>query len=251
MSRFAIASLLALAASTMAITYPPSAVTGTEGIIASSIFFPLPPTAVPATMEGVALADPPEYFTLVVINSHGDDITTSHAHAADSPTAVSGDVGPGTMTNGATASVLYPTGWAGNVAINDANYEITGDDSLIEASFVVEDDVAVVDVDISYVNGFSVAIVCWCTDTDVSLTGCNKNLYTLNTCPDPDGENACINPLRASTTATEATTFFEPCEGAAYTFPDDNAANSYGQCQSGSVTCCVGADCPASSKQSS
>jgi hypothetical protein len=101
----------------------------------------------------IDIASPPEYLTITIINSHGDAISTSHAHAADGPSAVSGDVAPGTMANGATAAFALPTGWSGNVAINDAGWEITGDDSLIEASFVVPVDysVAVADVDVSYV----------------------------------------------------------------------------------------------------
>jgi hypothetical protein len=41
--------------------------------------------------------------------------------------------------------------------------------------------VAVADVDISYVNGFSVPISCSCSGTVV--TGCTKNLFALNSCP--------------------------------------------------------------------
>ena len=87
------------------------------------------------------------------MNSHGNAISTSHVHAADGPAAVSGNVGPGTMADGATAAFAVPTGWAGNVAINWAGAAITGDDSLIEGSFVVPQDysVAVADVDVSYV----------------------------------------------------------------------------------------------------
>jgi hypothetical protein len=59
-------------------------------------------------------------------------LTTSHPRNVGAPSAVSKNVSPGTIAN-----------WA--------NYEITRDDSLIEASFVVPEDytVAVVDVDIS------------------------------------------------------------------------------------------------------
>lgn len=59
------------------------------------------------------------------------------------------------MASGATASFAVPTGWAGNVAIVDAGSAITGDDTLIEGSFVVPATggytVAVADVDVSYV----------------------------------------------------------------------------------------------------
>ncbi|KUI62551.1 hypothetical protein VP1G_09662 [Cytospora mali] len=237
-------------------TVPP--LSGTEGIISPTLGTaihgalndPIPTEAARLARDDERLNKRvdvgPEYLTIQIINSHGDTITTSHARNAGSPTAVGGAIGPGIMTNGETAAFAVPTGWAGNVAINDAGWSITGDDSLLEASYVVADgyDFAVADVDISYVNGFSVAITCECSGTWVA--GCNKNLFKLNTCSDNDGENACVNSLRADTSATSATTFFAPCEGAAYTFPNDNAANVWGSCQSGLITCCVGASCPAS-----
>ena len=101
----------------------------------------------------VNIAAPPQYLTITVVNSHGDAISTSHVHAANGPSAVSGNVGPGTMAAGETAAFALPTGWSGNVAINDAGWSLTGDDSLIEASFIVPDgySVAVADVDVSYV----------------------------------------------------------------------------------------------------
>lgn len=59
------------------------------------------------------------------------------------------------MASGATSAFAVPTGWAGNVAINDAGSSITDDDSLIEANFIVPASggytVAVADVDVSYV----------------------------------------------------------------------------------------------------
>ena len=46
-----------------------------------------------------------------------------------------------------------------------------------------------------------------------------------------------------------ASPFFAPCAGAAYTYPNDNAANSYGQCNTGVINCCVGPTCPAPARQ--
>jgi hypothetical protein len=90
---------------------------------------------------------------------------------------------PAVLEVGATGSFAVPTGWAGNIAINKAGSAITGDDSLIESSFVVADGdtVAVADVDVSYVTGFTVPVTCSCAGRVV--TGCNKNLFKLNPCP--------------------------------------------------------------------
>jgi hypothetical protein len=147
-------SIFALASAGLASPAGPL-VTGTEGIITSTpVGGALAPTKAPIVgNEDVAFAAPPQYMTISVINMHGDAITTSHAHNAGSPSAVSGNVGPGTMAAGATAVFAVPTGWAGNVAINDGRYAITGDDTLIEGSFDVQGNsgYAIVDVDVSYV----------------------------------------------------------------------------------------------------
>lgn len=127
-------------------------------------------------------------------------------------------------------------------------------------------------------------MTCSCAGTVV--TGCNKDLFSLNTCdvslsPDlypiypylprylygyifqfiyrwltkifqqHEVEGTCLNPTRSDPNATAASTFFAPCQGAAYTFADDNDADSSYQCQNGVIECCVGSDCPACPKQPS
>lgn len=86
------------------------------------------------------------------------------------------------------------------------------------------------------------------------MAGCDKNLFNVkarevnNAANAPAVNNAAnaaaVNPLRADTSATSAKAFFAPCEGEAYTFPNDHAANSWGACQSGLISCCVGTTCP-------
>ncbi|KAM0249002.1 hypothetical protein ACHAQJ_009251 [Trichoderma viride] len=149
MTRLTYISLLGLTSSVLAAPQP--ALTGTEGIIPSTVRIAGPTAA--ANIHGLEIANPPEFLTITVINSHGDAISTSHAHDPSAPSAVSGNVGPGTMAAGATAAFAVPTGWIGNVAINDAGWAITGDDSLIEGNFIIPQGsaIAVADVDVSYV----------------------------------------------------------------------------------------------------
>ena len=226
------------------------------------------PVAEGAVLGG-RIHPPPEYLTIAIINYQSGPVSTSHASNIGAPTPIWGDSTSGTIPSGGAAALVVPTGWAGNVAIFDA--PIPGataapatDSSLIEASFVVPDgyDTAVADIAVSYVqvsarplsslaltissNGFSGPITCACSG--VVVTGCNIQLRSLNACPEDNG-GACVNPLRADKTATTAVPFFAPCQGAAYTFPNDNKANSWAQCQSGEVTCCVGKDCPPNPKQ--
>lgn len=47
-----------------------------------------------------------------------------------------------------------------------------------------------------------------------------------------DDQNACINPKRGDESTYTASPFFQPCQGEAYTFPNDHSANSWAECQS-------------------
>lgn len=80
-------------------------------------------------------------------------ISTSHAHQPGGPTAFSGYVGEGTIDSNATASFVVPSNWSGNVAVNDARYDVNGNVSMIEANCFQNtwSKVPVVDVDVSYV----------------------------------------------------------------------------------------------------
>lgn len=90
------------------------------------------------------------YLTLIL--RHGAPLTTAHASNKGAPSPVSGHLGHGTLAKGATGAFAVPTGWAGNVAIGVGGSAITGDDSLIEASFDKQGHaVAIPDIDVSYV----------------------------------------------------------------------------------------------------
>ncbi|KAI1291671.1 hypothetical protein F5Y03DRAFT_403141 [Xylaria venustula] len=217
----------------------------------------LVPTTAPPRIKRAVLKPridlAPEYLTIAIVNNQGGPISTSYASNVGGPTPIWGDNRPGTIPSGGAAAVVVPTGWAGSVAIFDAPINRSRpapatDSSLIEASFVVPDryEMAVADIDVSYVNSFSNAITCACEG--VVVTGCNLRLWDLNACPN-DNNGACVNPFRPDLNATAAVPFFAPCQGAAYTFPHDDDANSWGQCQSGEITCCVGKGCPPNLKQ--
>lgn len=110
-------------------------------------------------------------------------------------------------------------------------------------------DFAIAGVDVSLVNGFTVPITCECDGNWVA--GCKKNLFDVEARDVQNAAHAAVNPLRADVDATSAKAFFAPCEGLAYTFPNDHAANSFGACQSGFISCCVGTACHASAPKTS
>ncbi|KAK6189578.1 putative secondary metabolism biosynthetic enzyme [Pestalotiopsis sp. IQ-011] len=206
-------------------------------------------TALPSPLVARSMASPPEFLTINIVNSHTAAVSTAHVHDVDSPAAASGNVAGGTLAQGAAASFAVPTGYIGNLALSEAHHPISADDTLIELNFVFAKDynVAVADVDVSYVNGYSVPITCSCSGSVV--TGCNKDLLSLSSCGDLSDDNACVNPLRSDFGAVTASTFFAPCQGAAWTYVNDGDADAWGSCQSGQISCCIGTSCPANPNQ--
>ncbi|KAI0602005.1 hypothetical protein F4775DRAFT_588824 [Biscogniauxia sp. FL1348] len=195
-----------------------------------------------------AIQAPPPLLHITLVNAHTAPLSTAHASNAGAPAPVRGPTRPGTLAVGATAAFAVPTGWAGRVVVAEAEADGLGLGlgSLVEAGFTVWRDfgVAVADVDVSYVDAYTVPIVCSCEG--VAVSGCNKDLFALHTCPNLQ-HGVCLNDALH---AESATPFFAPCSHSAYTFPADNAANSYGRCQNGHITCCVGTACPPGPNQS-
>lgn len=206
----------------------------------------------------------PSQLTITVVNKMSAAVSTSYVHNAGVPGLVSGGTGTGTLKPGQTATLVAPKDWAGNVAVNlekdpetQEIYSMNGDVSLLEGSLMSWGDVGYrVDMDVSYVNGFSVPITCSCNADRAVLSGCSLDLWSMGSCSGDagtdDGQGACANPLRPDNSAQlTATSFFAPCEGAAFTWPRDDA-NSEGKCQSAEVTCCIGTagdGCPVNPKQ--
>ncbi|KAK7965774.1 uncharacterized protein PG986_000051 [Apiospora aurea] len=206
--------------------------------------------ATPTTTE------PPSLLTISVVNSHTAAISTTHNSNAGAPSPVSGSLMPGTLAAGATEAIAVPTDWAGIISVNDAQYPPSDKNSLIEANYQYREAerYAIADVDTKIFvdkalrNGFTLPITCSCNN--IGVTGCNKDLFSLSSCPLPTVAGSCANPLRSDIGASAANPFFAPCQNAAYTYPNDNKANSQNECQDGQIVCCVGSSCPPSYKQS-
>lgn len=151
---------------------------------------------------------------------------------------------PATVTlpsNGATEHLL-PGDWNGVISVGAG---ISADNSLIESNTHK----GMFDVDVSYVQGYSVSIVCHCDG--VVVTGCNQDLWALNNCPNKESGNVCSNKVRSSD-AKQAAPFFQPCQGAAITYPTDGG-NAFDVCRApNQVTCCIGGPgnpCPQNPRQ--
>lgn len=199
---------------------------------------PINPTPAPA---GGCAAVGEGVMTWRISNNYGIPLSVSYLNNADSPSAI-GCPGAAQLAPSATTEVVFPTGWAGRIFVGK---EARAGDTLIEGSTT-----GMKDIDVSYVDGYSVPVTCG-TEKEV-LTGCNIDLWKTGTaCTDIEGDNSiCRNPTVGLANGP-ATAFFQPCQGAAYTFPNDNVANC-GNTGSELVTCCIGSEvqgCKAPTRQ--
>ena len=178
-------------------------------------------------------------FTLKIENKYGSPLSLAYGNNAGGPGA-KGNPKDGMLATSTT--ITYPTGWAGRVTLGmDGN----GAGSKIEGSFT-----GLPDIDVSYVDGYSVPIVCSCGNDATPITGCNLDLFKMETCNQTGttlDDKTCINDVSPKSADGPAPAFLAPCAGAAYTYPNDNDANM--GCQSTVMTCCVGSSCAAVPRQ--
>lgn len=190
----------------------------------------------------------PEFFTISLSILHTAAVTTVHVEGAGSKEPVGGRLAPGTLADNGVTQFIVPRDYYGNIAFNNAEFRAdTGDESLLEFSFTNQNGIYTPDIDVSYVDGFSVPISCFCINEGPHYSGCAKDLWSLNPCPDNNGQGSCRNP-RLHNAIQNPTEFFAPCYryGGAYTFPADNEANTLngGLCRdSVGATCCIGNLC--------
>lgn len=154
-----------------------------------------------------------------------------------------GHPGVQALQKGESAVYAFPPDWDGNIEVG---YEENVDNSLIEGNTMTERP----DYDVSFVQGYSVPIVC--SNDGRVVTGCNKQLFNYGICPPGDmrGTRVCHNPVREPNAASAAP-FFSPCQSAAITFPTDGGNFNAPLSAPRNVTCCIGDEtvCPANENQ--
>ena len=143
------------------------------------------------------------------------------------------------LPNASPTQYEFPTGWAGRIYIGP-NTNPLG--SKIEGSITGPPD-----IDVSYMDGYSVPIIC--LSNGVAVSGCNIDLFKQPgiTCDNQVDGPVCLNSAR-NFAGGPAPPFFAACAGAAYTYPDDNDAN-VSNLGSNLVSCCIGTSCKAPSRQ--
>jgi len=172
-----------------------------------------------------------------------------------------GDTGSGGQSGSTKGCVKFPHGKNGQVALG-------GDGgSILEIN--VDSDGGGIWLDVSYILGYSVPVVC---HANGAMTGCNEDLfnnggkegsvkknprgpnfgpYGTQGSEDPgqyDGSKAA-DSIPWCYACSPPPDFFGPCAGAAYTFPYDDKATI--KLPDGKAECCIGANCPKAPKQGS
>ena len=227
--------------------------------VESSLGAVLPNATIPASAISVSPAPVNAGVMTIAITNHWTaPLSVSYFQNSDSPSAIGA---PEPAPLGTSTQVVLPTNWAGRIVIGKTT---DPDASKIEGSTTVWND-----VDVSYVDGFSVPIVC--SNATAPVTGCNINLWDVSgPCNNTVGDHAvCLNPMQGvpdgkninwlfSTTSIPSSSllsssggvakplpigpadpWFLPCQGVAYTFPNDNVAND-GNTGTPDVSCCIG-----------
>ncbi|KAL9577536.1 MAG: hypothetical protein Q9203_007422 [Teloschistes exilis] len=177
-------------------------------------------------------------LTVHLVNSYGTPLKISYNSNLGSPTIL-GNPGAGIIAQ--STDIVVPRDFAGAIFVGET-YDPAN--SKIEFSFSPPQGYRP-GLDVSYVDGFSVPLVCSCSG--VAVTGCNINLFTQAQCPNQRW-GPCYNPKK-SVPDGPADPFFAPCQGSAYTYPNDHLANAFGKCDAGDIQCCIGVFCPRPSIQ--
>ncbi len=198
----------------------------------------VPVTSAPETGSTTLTNGLGDYMTIAMTNAHGNQLSLSFGSNAGGPSPV-GNPSATILPDNAFTQYAFPTGWAGRVYVGP---NLNPDGSKIEGSYTGPPD-----IDVSYVDGYSVPITCSSEGTAVS--GCNIDLFKQPgiPCNDQVDGPVCLNSAQNIANGP-APPFFAACEGAAYTYPNDNEAN-VSNLKSTLVSCCIGASCQAPSRQ--
>ena len=200
----------------------------------------VPITSAPHPTSTTAVDGSTDFMTISITNVYGSQLSLSFASDVGSPAPV-GNPSATILPNASPTQYTFPTGWAGRIYVGP-NTNPMG--SKIEGSITGPPD-----IDVSYVDGYSVPITC--SSEGIAITGCNIELFKQPgiTCNNKVNGSVCLNPAQNIANGP-APPFFSACAGSAYTYPNDNDAN-VSNLKSNLVSCCIGTSCQAPSRQPS
>ena len=156
-------------------------------------------TALPSLLKPAAPLSGTEDVTIHITNQlpEAPTLTISEAHNWNAEAPRNSANGQFTQAT----SIVVPFGWAGAFTLEKAGGPINPLGSRIEGNWGVDDPLPNrFWLDVSYVTGFTLPIVCICgtNTTATPATGCNKDLFSLGRCParqlgGPDDAPICVN----------------------------------------------------------
>ena len=198
----------------------------------------VPVTSAPNLRSTTVAHRTDDHMTISITNSYGTPLALSFASNAGAPAPV-GNPSATVLPNISPTQYAFPTGWAGRIYVGP-NTDFRG--SKIEGSLTGPPD-----IDVSYVDGYSVPITC--SSKGIAVSGCNIDLFEQPgiTCQNQVDGPVCLNSAQNIANGPSPP-FFAACAGAAYTYPNDNEAN-VSNLKSNEVSCCIGTSCRAPSRQ--
>ena len=197
-----------------------------------------PVTSAPHPVSTTGTDGSADYMTISITNVYGSQLSLSFLSNAGAPAPV-GNPSATVLPDKSPTQYAFPTGWAGRIYVgSNTDYR----SSKIEGSLTSPPD-----IDVSYVDGYSVLITC--SSEGIAVSGCNIDLFKQPgiTCNSQVDGPVCLNPAQ-NIADGPAPPFFKACAGAAYTYPNDNTANVR-NLKSNLVSCCIGTSCQAPSRQ--
>lgn len=181
------------------------------------------------TAASVSNAD----MTIAITNAYGSQLSLSFGSNAGGPSPA-GNPQPTVLPDASETHYTYPTGWAGRICIGP---NLNPNGSMIEGSYTGPPN-----IDVSYVDGYSVPITCF--SNEILVSGCNIDLFKQPevTCDYQVDGPVCINSAKYIADGPPPA-FFTACAGAAYTYPKDDHANASNL--GNLISCCIGTSCKA------
>jgi len=143
------------------------------------------------------------------------------------------------LAHNSSTQYIFSTEWADRIYV-DPN--LNSQDSKIEDSYTDSPD-----IDISYIDDYSVPIIC--SSEDIAVADCNINLFSQPeiACDYQVDNSVCLNSAREHSDSL-ASLFFAACQKAAYIYPNDNETN-VNNLSSRLIICCIDILCKTSSRQ--
>jgi len=195
-------------------------------------------TSAPHLVSTTGIDGSTGYMTVSITNVYGSQLSLSFLSNAGGPAPV-GNPAATVLPNNSPTQYAFLTRWAGRIYVGP---NIDYRSSKIEGSLTGPPD-----IDVSYVDDYSVPITCSSEGTAVS--GCNIDLFKQPgiTCNNQVDGPICLN-LAQNIADGLAPPFFKACARVAYTYSNDNKVN-VSNLKSNLVSCCIETSCQAPSRQ--